>query len=237
MTHTYKIAGMTCGNCEANVKSSFLIVANVTSVEVSREKGTATISMEKHIPLATLQNALDKKYTISSMEHNESVEQVKHWFQVYKPILLIFIYLLLITVAVAFDQHHFDWMRAMNVFMAGFFITFSFFKLLDLKGFAESYRNYDIVAKYIMSWGFLYPFIELLLGFAYLTSYQPILTNVVTLVVMSLGIIGVLQSVLNKKKIQCACLGVVFDLPMSTITIIENSLMIAMSIIMLYVLL
>ena len=46
---------------------------------------------------------------------------------------------------------------------------------------------------------------------------------------MSISIIGVLQSVLNKKKIQCACLGVVFDLPMSTVTIIEDALMIGMS--------
>ncbi|RYZ78221.1 MAG: heavy-metal-associated domain-containing protein, partial [Proteobacteria bacterium] len=44
---------------------------------------------------------------------------------------------------------------------------------------------------------------------------------------------GVLQSVLNKRKIQCACLGAVFNLPMSTVTIIEDGLMIAMSAVML----
>jgi len=46
---------------------------------------------------------------------------------------------------------------------------------------------------------------------------------------MSLSIIGVLQSVLNKRRIQCACLGATFNLPMSTVTIIEDGLMIAMS--------
>ena len=51
--------------------------------------------------------------------------------------------------------------------------------------------------------------------------------------VMSLSIIGVLQSVLNKKQIRCACLGDIFNLPMSTITIIEDGLMIVMGIIML----
>jgi hypothetical protein len=39
----------------------------------------------------------------------------------------------------------------------------------------------------------------------------------------------VLQSVFNKRKIQCACLGAVFNLPMSTVTIIEDAMMIAMS--------
>ncbi|OYW82093.1 MAG: heavy metal transporter, partial [Sphingobacteriia bacterium 32-37-4] len=40
---------------------------------------------------------------------------------------------------------------------------------------------------------------------------------------------------LNKKKIQCACLGDVFNLPMSTVTIIEDALMIGMSAVMLLI--
>jgi len=67
------------------------------------------------------------------------------------------------------------------------------------------------------------------LGFAYLINFYPLITNAVTFLVMTVSIIGVLQSVLNKKKIQCACLGAVFNLPMSTVTIIEDALMIAMS--------
>ena len=50
---------------------------------------------------------------------------------------------------------------------------------------------------------------------------------------MTVSIIGVLQSVMNKRKIKCACLGDVFNLPMSTITIIEDALMIGMSVTML----
>jgi len=50
---------------------------------------------------------------------------------------------------------------------------------------------------------------------------------------MAVSLIGVVQSLLNKRKIKCACLGDVFNLPMSTITIIEDGLMIVMSGIML----
>lgn len=81
--------------------------------------------------------------------------------------------------------------------------------------------------------GYLYAFTELTLGLAFLTGFNPLLTNAVTLVVMTISIIGVLQSVLNKRKIKCACLGDVFNLPMSTVTIIEDALMIAMSGVML----
>jgi hypothetical protein len=126
-------------------------------------------------------------------------------------------------------QGEFAWMRWMNHFMAGFFLVFSFFKLLNLKGFAESYSMYDIVAKKWSAWGYIYAFTELALGAAFLTGFNPILTNIVTFTVMTVSIIGVLQSVLNKRKIKCACLGDVFNLPMSTITIIEDALMIGMS--------
>ncbi len=94
---------------------------------------------------------------------------------------------------------------------------------------------YDVVAKRIPAWGYLYAFIELSLGIAYAVNFNPLVTNMVTVVVMSISIIGVLQSVLNKQKIQCACLGAVFNLPMSTVTIIEDALMIAMSAAMLLI--
>jgi copper chaperone CopZ len=229
MTHTYKVKGMTCGSCEAKVKSNLLMIPGVTAAEVSKESQSAVITMEKHISLSAFQNALDKKYTITAAEHNEASEQAKGWLNTYKPILLIFAYITTIAIFAAFKGEAFNWMAGMNTFMAGFFLTFSFFKMLDLKGFAESYSMYDIVAKKIKAWGFIYAFIELALGIAYATGFHPVFTNIVTLVVMSISIIGVLQSVFNKRKIQCACLGAVFNLPMSTVTIIEDALMILMS--------
>lgn len=224
---------MTCGTCEAKVKSSLLKLPHVTEVDVSKEKQSATITMDKHISLSTFQNALEKKYSITAEEHSETAEQAKSWLSTYKPILIIFAYITTISIISATYQNQFHWMQAMNIFMAGFFLIFSFFKILDLKGFAESYSMYDIVAKRVKAWSFIYVFIELALGLAYATNFQPLVTNIVTLAVMSISIFGVLQSVFNKRKIQCACLGAVFNLPMSTVTIIEDALMIAMSAIML----
>jgi hypothetical protein len=91
---------------------------------------------------------------------------------------------------------------------------------------------YDVVAKKFPVWGYIYAFVELGLGLSYTTNMKSSFINYVTLVVMTVSIIGVLQSVFNKRKIKCACLGAVFNLPMSTVTIIEDALMIGMSIAM-----
>jgi len=211
------------------------MLGDVTEADVQLSAPQATITMQKHIPLATLQQALNKagSYTITEadggMHHAVPTKETGSWLDTYKPVLLIGAYITGATLLIEAAKGDFNWHTWMQHFMAGFFLVFSFFKLLNLKGFAESYSSYDIVARNWFGWGYVYPFIELGLGIAYLVNFNPILTNVLTFMVMSVSIIGVLQSVLNKRKIQCACLGAVFNLPMSTITIIEDAAMIVMS--------
>lgn len=238
MTHIYKVSGMTCSGCQAKVQNLLSKVAGVKAVSIDLGKGEATIEMDKHIATDELKAALKDypKYQLSETTNHQHFvaspiieEEIRSWLETYKPILLIFGYISGITLLVEYMNVGFSWMRWMNHFMAGFFLVFSFFKLLNLKGFAESYSMYDIVAKKWNGWGYVYAFTELALGVAFLTGFKPLLINSVTFVVMTVSIIGVLQSVFNKRKIKCACLGDVFNLPMSTITIIEDALMIGMS--------
>lgn len=238
MTHTYNISGMTCNGCVSKVKSELLKIGDIAEAEVQLTSPQATITMQKHISVEALQSALQKagNYTITQADtiiHHATDEEARSWFETYKPVLLIFFYTSVIAIVVSASAERFNWMQAMRIFMSGFFLSFSFFKMLDLNGFADSYSTYDIIAKKFRAWGFIYAFIELLLGIAYAINFQPFITNLITLIVMAISIAGVLQSVLNKRKIRCACLGDVFNLPMSTITIIEDALMIIMSGVML----
>ena len=237
---------MTCGGCQAKVQTLLSKVKGVKNVMIDLTKGQVAIDMDKHISTPELAEALkdDPKYQISESNHyyhdtpaNSEIDETKSWIETYKPILLIFSYIVGVTILIEVISGTFIWHRWMAHFMAGFFLVFSFFKLLNLKGFVESYSMYDIVAKKWQGWGYLYGFTELALGIAFLTGFNPIIINAVTFIVMSVSIVGVLQSVLNKRKIKCACLGDVFNLPMTTITVIEDALMIGMSAIMLLILL
>ena len=232
MTHTYQVTGMTCSGCESKVKSSLLLLPNVTAVEASNETNSATVTMDQHIGLSTLQEALggkNAKYQSTALTHHEIVEETKSWLKTYRPILLLFGYISGVSLIASWQDQTLHLMLWMRFFMAGFFLSFSFFKLLNLKAFAESYQMYDVLAKKFKAWGYIYAFIELGLGIAFAIGFNPVLTNWITLIVMLVSVIGVLESVLNKRKIQCACLGAVFNLPMSTLTVIEDVLMIVMS--------
>jgi copper chaperone CopZ len=229
MTHIYAITGMTCGGCAAKVKNLLSEVDGVTGVVVDLGKGEAEVGMSRHVGTGVLKEALAgyPKYQLSEVAAPVVVEEgeAASWLVTYKPILLLFGYIT--TVALIGGS----WNAGvfMRIFMSGFFLSFSFFKLLNLSAFAESYAMYDIVARRWAAWGYIYAFVELGLGVAFAINVFPFYTNLITLVVMSVSIVGVLQSVLNKKKIRCACLGAVFNLPMSTVTIIEDALMIGMS--------
>ncbi len=231
MKKTYNLTGMTCGSCEAKVKTSLLTVSGITHVEASKDNNQVVIDVQRNITQKELQSVLDSKYQLR--EHKYSNTETKNWFNIYKPVILIFIYITIITLCIEYYLETFVFKRWCRHFMSGFFLIFSFFKMLNLKGFSNSYQMYDVIAKRFPIWGTIYAFLELILGISFLLNIFPLVTNSITLLIMTISIIGVLQTVLNKKKIQCACLGDVFNLPMSTVTIIEDGLMIVMSFIML----
>lgn len=231
---------MTCSSCVATVEKLLKEVPGIENAKVSLEKNEATLEMEHHVALPELKGAFKNypKYSIEEVDHSsqmhampEDVEAASFWIT-YKPILLIFGYLLGLTLLIEVTSSSMSLMRWMSHFMAGFFIVFSFFKMLDLTAFASSYSTYDIVAKRWYGWGYVYPFVELTLGILFLLHYQMVITNSLTFIVMGVSSIGVIQSLMAKRKIRCACLGAVFNLPMSTITLIEDLLMVGMSAVM-----
>ncbi|MCG2615555.1 cation transporter [Terrimonas sp. NA20] len=236
MTHSYNISGMTCNSCVARVKSELLKLGNIESAEVQLTAPQATITMNQHINTGKLQEAVSKAghYTISEADggmHDMSQEATAEKNS-YFPIFLIFGYITGISLLIQFASGTFNWMQWMSHFMGGFFLVFSFFKLMNLRGFAEGYRSYDIVAKAMPAWGFIYPFVELALGIAFLISFQPLATNIVTLVVMAISSVGVIQNLMKNSPFQCACLGTVIKLPLSKVTLFEDLLMVAMSAVM-----
>jgi cation transport ATPase len=226
---------MTCGNCVAKVKSELLKIGDVVTADVQLQSPQATISMSKHIATDVLQAAVSKAgnykinedsgHAANSISSAAPSEEKTSYF----PIFLIFGYITLITVLIQVVKGSFNWMQWMTHFMAGFFLIFSFFKLMNLKGFAEGYRSYDIVAKRFLSWGFIYPFVELCFAILLLTGFAPIIVNSAILLVMSISVAGVIQSLVSKTSFQCACLGTIIKLPLSKVTLFEDLLMIGMS--------
>jgi hypothetical protein len=128
--------------------------------------------------------------------------------------------------------------EAMADFMGAYFVLFAFFKIINLHGFVTAFSTYDLIARHYRLYAYAYPFIELIVGGMYLMFYTlgiraHFVLAIVTLVLMGISALGVIRALRQKKKIECACLGGVFKLPLTYITLIENVLMAGMALVML----
>ncbi len=235
MKHTYTITGMTCNGCKASVEKKLNTLPEVKIASVNLEKSEAIIEMSSHIPIEKLQSTLSDKYSISEKNIFNTSSDIKTEdksdLQQLFPLFLIFSYI--IAASILLNNNPWNETSFMLDFMGLFYIVFSFFKLLDLKGFPESFKMYDPLAKVFPAYGWIYPFIEVTLGILFLMRIEIPIALITTLIVLGITTIGVTKTLLNKKSIQCACLGTALKLPMTKATFIENSIMIVMAIVML----
>ena len=227
---------MTCEGCANTVKTGLESEARIREATVDLEGSIAEIEMTNPVPLETLQLLIGhyKIFPLSGEMNTDDENLIPaDTVATYRPLILILLFISGTTLLSQFPFEDFSALLWMRHFMAGFFVVFSFFKLLSLEGFADSYSRYDIIAGKWKNWAYLYPFVELTLGILYLTNIAPFYTNLATVIILGVSSVGVIKSNLNNRKIKCACLGDVFNLPMSTVTIIEDLTMVAMAVIML----
>jgi len=117
----------------------------------------------------------------------------------------------------------------MHNFMGLFLVIFAMLKLFNLSAFADGFQMYDLLAKPFRPYAFLYPFIELALGLGYLAGWRPALLYPVTVVVMVFGALGVMRSLMAGLDLQCACMGNILKVPLSTVSLSEDLGMAAMA--------
>ena len=258
---TYPLTGLHCGACIKRVTDALLPLAKDVVVTLSPMQVTLNAGDER-FELLQAAVAAAGKYSLNTPSQpaitsgslnadlpmqnqllgtNSAILEEKSWLGTYYPLLLIIGLLCVASVLAQIGSARtaglgFEVLtpsETMRYFMAGFFIVFAFFKLLDINGFANAYAGYDLLAARWRGWGLIYPFIELGLGLAFLANWQMQFMLWLTIGVMGFSALGVIRAVTSGRKIQCACLGAVFKLPMSTVTIVEDIGMVVMAALML----
>ncbi len=158
------------------------------------------------------------------VNHENHNVVIKRKLKDFLPVVVIFsiiaIFTVLMTVFVKTELEF-----GMRMFMGSFFLIFGFFKIINLRKFADAYSTYDIVAKHSRVYSLAYPFIEIAFALAYLFDFGGIYRDVIVLIIMLVSAIGVIKKLRLKEEIPCACLGMVFVLPMTWVTLFEDLLM------------
>ena len=232
MKTTFKISGMTCNGCRSTVENKLSSLDGVDNVQVNLTNGEAIVYSKNPISFSLISNSLPSKYRVIRNIPDQDNEIIKsNKIKQLKPLFIILGYISVTSILLNF--RNWNSTNAMLDFMGLFYIIFSFFKILDIKGFSTSFKMYDPLAKKITIYGYIYPFIEILLGLMFLTRIEVNIALLITIIILGITSVGVTKTLLNKRTINCACLGTTLKLPMTEATFIENAIMITMAIVLL----
>ncbi len=237
-TQTYKVNGMHCENCARSITKALSDTNGIESIHVDHATNTAHITAASMPAVDALNETLKNnklEYTLELSNPGATTSLLDAIYSKCKPYLLqssILITLALIAFVPYFSSGR-TLIQSMNIFMGGFFIVFASFKFYNLQAFAMSFAQYDELAKRSKNYALAYPFIQMTLGLLYLFDIAPFITNLVTLVLMTFAAYGVWKALHTKRKIQCACLGTKFNIPLSYLTLFEDIIMAIMALYML----
>ena len=150
---------MTCNGCKTIVENSLNLLDQVISCNADIRLGELTLRLNKDVSLKSLQNVIPKKYIINEQislaeipgEILDDVTNVDSKLKQLKPLFLILFYITSSSILINYQNWNSN--KFMLDFMGIFFISFSFFKILYLKGFSDSFKIYDLLPKE-------YPFTE-----------------------------------------------------------------------------
>ncbi len=232
MKTTFKISGMTCNGCRSTIENKLSSLDGVDNAQVNLTNGEAIVYSKNPISFSLISNSLPSKYKVIRNIPDQDNEIIKsNKIKQLKPLFIILGYISVTSILLNF--RNWNSTNAMLDFMGLFYIIFSFFKILDIKGFSTSFKMYDPLAKKITIYGYIYPFIEILLGLMFLTRIEVNIALLITIIILGITSVGVTKTLLNKRTINCACLGTTLKLPMTEATFIENAIMITMAIVLL----
>ena len=184
-------------SCVSKIEKSLYGNSAIKKISIDKETGDTTLVGESlpHDDIISSLVAAAGEYNLRATSAGHSVSKESN--RSYKPLLIIVLYLLGTTLLLEFSSGMFQMKTWMAHFMAGFFLVFSFFKMLDIAAFAKAYQSYDIIAAKAKWYGYMFPFIELGLGIAYLLYSDNELTHLITAIVMFVSLIGVIKSVVQ----------------------------------------
>ena len=210
------VTGMTCGSCVAKIEHALDGSSGVEHVHVDLQQGTVMVSGGAALSREDLESAI--RSAGFGVEGGPAVQASS-----FTP-LLVAVSLIGLGSLASGGADGF-----MAKFMGGFFLVFGGLKLLDLGGFAAAYAKYDLLAARLPAYGWVYPVVEVALGLAYLATPEWMGLHAITFVLMTFSALGVIRALWRGEQLTCACMGTAFNLPMTTVTIVEDLGMAAMA--------
>lgn len=120
-------------------------------------------------------------------------------------------------------------------FIALSMIVLAIQKLQDLESFTNQFLGYDLLARKVVRYAYVYPFAEAFVGIAMLAgvAWLSIIAAIVAIVIGGINGISVFKAVyIDKRELKCACVGGNSNVPLGFVSLTENIMMVGMGLYM-----
>ncbi|MCF3650525.1 glutaredoxin [Synoicihabitans lomoniglobus] len=153
----------------------------------------------------------------------------------YQPVIAVFAVALFMALAAAWAIHgSLPIIRVLELFVAFSMCVLGILKLQDLQSFSTGFVQYDLVARRYVPYSRVYPFVEAGAGVAMIAGLWSWVVAPAALIVSTIGAVSVFKAVyVEKRDLNCACVGGGSSVPLGFISLTENLMMMALAIWML----
>lgn len=149
----------------------------------------------------------------------------------YQPIVAVFATTLLMALATTWSSNAaLPVASVLELFVAYSMCVLAILKLRDLGAFADQFITYDLLAMRVLRYAYLYPFAEALVGIGMLSGIAAPWIASIALFIGSIGACSVVKAVyVDKRELQCACVGGDSNVPLGFISLTENLMMVSVA--------
>ena len=149
----------------------------------------------------------------------------------YRPVVALFAMTALMALAVSHAVYGNPFtVRAAEWFIGFSMVVLALLKLQNVEGFATMFLNYDLLAKRWVPYSYVYPFAEGLAGVLMVAGALTWLSVPIALFIGTVGAVSVFKAVyVDKRELECACVGGSSNVPLGFISLTENLMMVAMA--------
>ncbi|HSG34343.1 MAG TPA: glutaredoxin [Sphingomonadaceae bacterium] len=154
----------------------------------------------------------------------------------YRPVIAVFAIAAGLALAVSHAAFGSPFtIRAVEWFIAFSMALLAMLKLQDVDKFATMFLGYDLLARRWVPYAYLYPFAEGLAGLLMAGHALDWLSIPLAAFIGTVGGISVFYAVyVQKRELECACVGGSGKVPLGPVSLLENVMMVAMAIWMLF---
>lgn len=116
-------------------------------------------------------------------------------------------------------------------FLALSTLMLAMLKLRDVEAFTNRFLGYDLLARRMVRYAYVYPYAEAFVALAMLAGWRHPVPAAIAVLVGAIGAASVFKAVyIDKRELVCACVGADSKVPLGAVSLAENLAMVAMGV-------